>query len=171
LPAGNAALLLLAVLAVPCVVATVIWPPAVFAVTGLFATLARTLWAGHWLVRKRKSARTRAILRVLGFPLTFVVSLLTALVWPGLPAAALAGGALWLSLGGSLPPDWWTYPAPVAVAGVVFGVVCGGILGREIERIGTELAELRKEGLRALAVLGGFVALCSAAVRAIALLV
>ncbi|MEU8207306.1 protein kinase [Streptosporangium sp. NPDC049046] len=171
LPAGNAALLLLAVLAVPCVVATVIWPPATFAVTGLFATLARTLWAGHWLVRKRKSARTRAVLRVLGFPLTFVVSLLTALAWPGLPAAALAGGALWLSLGGSLPPDWWAHPAPVAVAGVVFGVVCGGILGREIERIGAELVELRKEGLRALAVLGGFVALCSAAVRAIALLV
>ncbi|MER5649062.1 protein kinase [Streptosporangium sp. NPDC002524] len=171
LPAGNAALLLLAVLAVPCVVATAIWPAATFAVTGVFATLARALWAGHWLVRKRKSARTRAILRVLGFPLTFVVSLLTALVWPGLPAAALAGCALWLTLGGSLPPDWWTHPAPVAVAGVVFGVVCGGVLGREIERIGTELVELRKEGLRALAVLGGFVALCSAAVRAIALLV
>ncbi|WP_329084400.1 serine/threonine-protein kinase [Streptosporangium sp. NBC_01469] len=171
LPAGNAALLLLAVLAVPCVVATAIWPPATFAVTGLFATLARTLWAGHWLVRKRKSARTRVVLRVLGFPLTFVVSLLTALAWPGLPAAALAGCALWLTLGGSLPPDWWAHPAPVAVAGVVFGVVCGGILGREIERIGAELVELRKEGLRALAVLGGFVALCSAAVRAIALLV
>ncbi|GAA3407275.1 hypothetical protein GCM10018952_00130 [Streptosporangium vulgare] len=171
LPAGNAALLLLAVLAVPCVVATAIWPAATFAVTGVFATLARALWAGHWLVRKRKSARTRAVLRVLGFPLTFVVSLLTALVWPGLPAAVLAGCALWLTLGGSLPPDWWTHPAPVAVAGVVFGVVCGGILGREIERIGAELVELRKEGLRALAVLGGFVALCSAAVRAIALLV
>ncbi|WP_440072397.1 protein kinase domain-containing protein [Streptosporangium sp. OZ121] len=171
LPAGNAALLLLAVLAVPCVVATAIWPPATFAVTGLFATLARTLWVGHWLVRKRKSVRTRAILRVLGFPLTFAASLLAALVWPGLPAAALAGCALWLTLGGSLPPDWWAHPAPVAVAGVVFGVVCGGILGREIERIGAELVELRKEGLRALAVLGGFVALCSAAVRAIALLV
>ena len=62
-------------------------------------------------------------------------------------------------------------PAPVAISGVVFGVVCGGILGREIERIGSELVELRKEGLRALAVLGGFVALCSAAVSAIALLV
>ncbi|MEU8384916.1 serine/threonine protein kinase, partial [Streptosporangium sp. NPDC048865] len=171
LPAGNAALLLLAVLAVPCVVATTIWPPATFAVTGAFATLARALWAGHWLVRKRKSARTRVILRVLGFLPAFAVSLLTALVWPGLPAAALAGCALWLTLGGSLPPDWWAHPGPVAVAGVVFGVVCGGILGREIERIGAELVELRKEGLRALAVLGGFVALCSAAVRAIALLV
>ena len=53
----------------------------------------------------------------------------------------------------------------------MFGVVCGGLIGREIERIGSEIPELRKEGLRALAVLGGFVALCSAAVRAIALLV
>ncbi|WP_326829538.1 protein kinase [Streptosporangium sp. NBC_01810] len=171
LPTGNAALLLLAVLAVPCVVATVIWPPATFAVTGLFATLARALWAGHWLVRKRKSARVRVALRVLCFPVIFAVSLLTVLVWPGLPAAALAGLALWLTLGGSLPPEWWLHSAPVAASGVVFGVVCGGLLGREIERIGTRLVELRKEGLRALAVLGGFVALCSAAVRVIALLV
>ncbi|MEV4381720.1 protein kinase [Streptosporangium sp. NPDC049644] len=171
LPTGNAALLLLAVLAVPCVVATVIWPPATFAVTGLFAALARALWGGHWLVRKRKSARVRVALRVLGFPVILAVSLLTVLAWPGLPAAALAGLALWLTLGGSLPSEWWLHSAPVAVSGVVFGVVCGGLLGREIERIGAELVELRKEGLRALAVLGGFVALCSAAVRAIALLV
>ncbi|MEU0486767.1 hypothetical protein ABZ260_47345 [Streptosporangium sp. NPDC006013] len=171
LPTGNAALLLLAVLAVPCVVATVIWPPATFAVTGLFAALARALWGGHWLVRKRKSARVRVALRVLGFPVIFAASLLTVLAWPGLPAAALAGLALWLTLGGSLPPEWWLHSAPIAVSGVVFGVVCGGLLGREIERIGAELVELRKEGLRALAVLGGFVALCSAAVRAIALLV
>lgn len=171
LPAGNAALLLLAVLAVPCVVAVVIWPSATFAVTGLFATLARTFWAGHWLVRKRKSAGVRMSLRVLAFPLVFAASLLTALVWPGLPAAALAGLALWLAFGGVLPPEWWLHPAPIVVAGVVFGLVCGGLLGREIERIGTYLVELRKEGLRVLAVLGGFVALCSAAVRAIALLV
>ncbi|WP_433363509.1 protein kinase domain-containing protein [Streptosporangium sp. CA-115845] len=171
LPTDNAALLLLAVLAVPCVVATVIWPPATFAVTGLFAALARALWSGHWLVRKRKSARVRVALRVLGFPVILAASLLTVLAWPGLPAAALAGLVLWLTLGGSLPPEWWLHSAPVAVSGVVFGVVCGGLLGREIERIGAELVELRKEGLRALAVLGGFVALCSAAVRAIALLV
>ncbi|MCA2229903.1 hypothetical protein [Nonomuraea aurantiaca] len=42
--------------------------------------------------------------------------------------------------------------------------------GREIERVGAHLPDLRREGLRALAVLGGFVALCAAAVRAIALL-
>ncbi|MEV6867140.1 protein kinase [Streptosporangium subroseum] len=171
LPAGNAALLLLAVLAVPCVVATVIWPLATFAVTGLFVVLARTVWAGHWLVRKRKSAKVRGMLRVVNFPFTFIGALLTALAWPGLPAAGLAGVTLWLILGGSLPPDWWQRPAPVAVAGIVFGVVCGGLIGREIERIGSEIPELRKEGLRALAVLGGFVALCSAAVRAIALLI
>ncbi|MFD8529595.1 protein kinase [Streptosporangium canum] len=171
LPAGSGALLLLAVLAVPCVVATVIWPLATFAVTGLFAVLARTIWAGRWLVRNRKSARVRGLLRVVGFPPTFVVSLLTALAWPGLPAAALAGFVLWLVLGASLPPEWWLRPAPVAVAGIVFGVVCGGIIGREVERISSVIPELRKEGLRALAVLGGFVALCAAAVRVVALLV
>ncbi|GIH79453.1 serine/threonine-protein kinase [Planobispora longispora] len=169
LPAGNMALIVLALLAVPCVVASVIWPPATFAVTGLFAVLARTGWAGHWLVRKRKSARVRGVLRVLGFPVTFTGSLATAVVWPGLPAAGLAAIALWLALGGSLPQDWWQRPAPVAVAGVVFGVVCGGIIGREVERVGSGLPELRKEGLRALAVLGGFVALCAAAVRIVAL--
>ncbi|MFJ2032774.1 serine/threonine-protein kinase [Streptosporangium sp. NPDC087985] len=171
LPAGNAALILLAVLAVPCVVATLLWPLATFAVTGVFAVLARTIWVGHWLVRKRTSARARGILRIVSFPLTFVVSLLTALAWPGLPAVGLAGGVLWLTLGASLPPEWWSHPTPVAVAGIVFGVVCGGIIGREVERISSEIPELRKEGLRALAVLGGFVALCAAAVRAIALLV
>ncbi|MGV9779559.1 serine/threonine protein kinase, partial [Streptosporangium sp. NPDC003464] len=171
LPTGSAALILLAVLAVPCVVATVIWPLATFAVTGFFAVLARAIWAGHWAVKKRKSARVRGLLRVVSFPLTFTVSLLTALAWPGLPAAGLAGLALWLVLGASLPPEWWLRPAPVAVAGIVFGVVCGGIIGREVERISAEIPELRKEGLRALAVLGGFVALCAAAVRGIALLV
>ncbi|GIH90318.1 hypothetical protein Psi01_09480 [Planobispora siamensis] len=169
LPPGNMALVLLAVLAVPCVVASVIWPLATFAVTGLFAVLARTVWTGHWLVRKRKSARVRGALRVLGFPLTFTGSLATAVVWPGLPAAGLAAVALWLALGGSLPHEWWQRPAPVAVAGVVFGVVCGGIVGREVERVSSGLPDLRKEGLRALAVLGGFVALCTAAVRVVAL--
>ncbi|MEV4188299.1 hypothetical protein AB0J28_43375 [Streptosporangium canum] len=53
----------------------------------------------------------------------------------------------------------------------MFGVVCGGIIGREVERISSVIPELRKEGLRALAVLGGFVALCAAAVRVVALLV
>ncbi|MFC7649176.1 serine/threonine-protein kinase [Streptosporangium lutulentum] len=171
LPTGNASLLLLAVLALPCVVATVIWPPVTFAVTGSFVVLARALWTGHWLVRKRRSARTRAFLRVLNFPVTFVGALVTGILWPGLPAAGLASTTLWLISGGSPPHEWWQQPAPVAVSGIVFGVVCGGLIGREIERIGSEIPELRKEGLRALAVLGGFVALCSAAVRAIALLI
>ncbi|MBG0830399.1 serine/threonine protein kinase [Planomonospora sp. ID67723] len=169
LPAGNVALVVLALLAVPCVVASVIWPVATFAVTGFFAVLARTVWVGHWLVRKRRSAPVRGALRVLGFPLTFAGSLASAAVWPGLPAAGLAAFALWLALGGALPLDWWQRPAPVAVAGVVFGVVCGGIIGREVERVGSGLPELRREGLRALAVLGGFVALCAAAVRVVAL--
>ncbi|GAA3441188.1 protein kinase domain-containing protein [Planomonospora venezuelensis] len=169
LPAGNMALIVLALLAVPCVVASVIWPVATFAVTGFFAVLARTVWTGHWLVRKRRSARVRGALRVLGFPLTFAGSLASAVFWPGLPAAGLAAFALWLTLGGTLPPDWWQRPAPVAFAGVVFGVTCGGIIGREVERVGSGLPDLRREGLRALAVLGGFVALCAAAVRVVAL--
>lgn len=171
LPAGNAALILLAVLSVPCVVATVIWPAATFAVTGVFAVLARAVWAGHWLVRRNRSARARGVLRVVTFPLTFAVSLLTALAWPGLPAAALAGITLWLTFGGSLPPEWWLSPVQVVIAGIVFGAVCGGIISREVERVGSRIPDLRKEGLRALAVLGGFVALCAAAMRAIALMV
>ncbi|WP_344930163.1 serine/threonine-protein kinase [Streptosporangium carneum] len=172
LRAGSAALvLLLAVLAVPCVVTTVIWPVATFAVTGVFAALARAIWAGRWLVRKRKTARSRGVLRVVTFPPAFALSLLTVLAWPGLPAAALAWITLWLACGGSLPPEWWLQPVPVIVAGIVFGVVCGVLVGREVERVGARTPELGKEGLRALAVLGGFVALCAAAVRAIALLV
>jgi hypothetical protein len=54
---------------------------------------------------------------------------------------------------------------------VAFGVVVGGIVGREVERVGPQLPDLRREGLRALAVLGGFVALCAAAVRAVSLFV
>ncbi|WP_256863234.1 hypothetical protein [Microbispora sp. GKU 823] len=57
---------------------------------------------------------------------------------------------------------------PVTIAGVAFGVVSGAIIGREIERAGAAIPGLRREGLRALAVLGGFVALCAAAVRAVA---
>ncbi|MEV4083248.1 serine/threonine protein kinase, partial [Nonomuraea fuscirosea] len=76
----------------------------------------------------------------------------------------------WATGGGQIDADWWQQAAPVTVAGVVFGMLCGGITGREIERIGQRLPDLRREGLRALAVLGGFVALCAAAVRAIALL-
>lgn len=172
LRAGSAVLvLLLAVLAVPCVVATVIWPVATFAVTGVFAALARAIWAGRWLVRKRKTARSRGVLRVVTFPPALAVSVLTVLAWPGLPAAALAWVTLWLACGGSLPPEWWLQPVPVIVAGIVFGVVCGVIVSREVERVSSRMPELRKEGLRTLAVLGGFVALCAAAVRAIALLV
>ncbi|MFC4006301.1 protein kinase [Nonomuraea purpurea] len=170
LPAGNGALLLLAVLAVPCVVASVIWPIASIAITTVFVVLTRTLWMSHWTVRKRSSRRTRMTLRVLLFPLAFSGAALTAVVWPGVPVAVASGGALWLTGGGQIESDWWQQPAPVTVAGVVFGMLCGGITGREIERIGHRLPDLRREGLRALAVLGGFVALCAAAVRAIALL-
>ncbi|WP_219472241.1 serine/threonine-protein kinase [Nonomuraea rhizosphaerae] len=170
LPAGNAALLLLAVLAVPCVVASVIWPIATIAITAVFVLLTRTLWMSHWLVRKRASRRVRVSLRVVFFPFAFAASAVTGVVWPGVPVAVASGGALWLTGGGQIEPDWWQQPAPVTAAGVVFGMLCGGITGREIERVGARLPELRREGLRALAVLGGFVALCAAAVRAIALL-
>ncbi|MEU8357226.1 serine/threonine-protein kinase [Nonomuraea sp. NPDC048882] len=170
LPAGNGALLLLAVLAVPCVVASVIWPIASIAITTVFVVLTRTLWMGHWMVRKRGSRRTRVTLRVLSFPVALTGAAATAVVWPGVPVAVAAGGALWATGGGQIDADWWQQAAPVTVAGVVFGMLCGGITGREIERIGQRLPDLRREGLRALAVLGGFVALCAAAVRAIALL-
>ncbi|MEU8248730.1 serine/threonine-protein kinase [Nonomuraea sp. NPDC048916] len=170
LPAGNTALLLLAVLAVPCVVVSVIWPIATIAITTVFVVLIRLVWMSHWMVRKRASRRWRVTLRVLFFPFAFTGSAVTALVWPGAPVAMAAGGALWLIGGGQIDADWWQQPAPVTAAGVVFGMLCGGITGREIERVGERLPELRREGLRALAVLGGFVALCAAAVRAIALL-
>ncbi|GAA0990402.1 hypothetical protein GCM10009555_076050 [Acrocarpospora macrocephala] len=171
IPTGNAALALLATFAVPCVVISVVYPVATFAITGAFVVLARALWSGHWLVRKRRSAKVRSVLRVLSFPLTLAGSLIAALAWPGIPAGLAAFAALWATGGGRLAPDWWNQPVPVTVAGVVFGVVCGAIIGREVERIGAELPDLRREGLRALAVLGGFVALCAAAVRAIALFV
>ncbi|MEU7859988.1 protein kinase [Nonomuraea sp. NPDC049141] len=170
LPAGNAALLLLAVLAVPCVVASVIWPIATIGITAVFVLLTRTLWMSHWMVRKRVSRRVRVTLRVVLFPFAFAGATATAVAWPGVPVAMAAGGALWLIGGGQIDSDWWQQPAPVTAAGVVFGMLCGGITGREIERVGARLPDLRREGLRALAVLGGFVALCAAAVRAIALL-
>ncbi|MCA2190579.1 protein kinase [Nonomuraea cavernae] len=170
LPAGNTALLLLAVLAVPCVVASVIWPIATIVITAVFVVLIRLVWMSHWMVRKRTSRRWRTALRVLLFPFALAGSAVTAVVWPGVPVSVAAGGALWLIGGGQIAADWWLQPAPVTAAGVVFGMLCGGITGREIERIGEHLPELRREGLRALAVLGGFVALCAAAVRAIALL-
>ncbi|MFC6524559.1 serine/threonine-protein kinase [Nonomuraea rubra] len=170
LPAGNGALLMLAVLAVPCVVASVIWPIASIAITTAFVVLTRTLWMSHWMVRKRSSRRTRVTLRVLLFPMALAGAAVTAVVWPGVPVAVASGGALWATGGGQIDSDWWQQAAPVTVAGVVFGMLCGGITGREIERIGHRLPDLRRKGLRALAVLGGFVALCAAAVRAIALL-
>jgi hypothetical protein len=170
LPAGNTALVLLAVLAVPCVVASVMWPIASIGITAVFVVLTRTLWMGHWMVRKRTSRRVRVTLRVLLFPFALVGAATTAVVWPGAPVAVAAGGALWVTGGGVIDSSWWQQAAPVTVAGVVFGMLCGGITGREIERVGSRLPELRREGLRALAVLGGFVALCAAAVRAIALL-
>ncbi|GAA3176734.1 serine/threonine protein kinase [Nonomuraea roseoviolacea] len=170
LPAGNAALLLLAVLAVPCVVASVMWPIASIGVTAVFVVLTRAIWMSHWMVRNRASRRWRVALRVVLFPFAATGSAVTAAVWPGVPVVVAAGGALWLTGGGQIGSDWWQQPAPVTAAGVVFGMLCGGITGREIERIGARLPELRREGLRALAVLGGFVALCAAAVRAISLL-
>ncbi|RBQ13857.1 serine/threonine protein kinase [Spongiactinospora rosea] len=170
LPAGNAALLVLAVLAAPCVVASVIWAPVTPVLTAVFVVLVRTIWLGHWSVRKRRSAPARRILRVVSFPLTLAVSALSAVLWPGVPAAGAAGLTLWAVSGGHLGPVWWEEPVPVTVAGVVFAVVCGAIIGREIERVGPALPELRREGLRALAVLGGFVALCAATVRVISLL-
>ncbi|GAA4091609.1 serine/threonine-protein kinase [Nonomuraea soli] len=170
LPQGNVALVVLAVLAVPCVVATFIWPVATVAITAVFVILTRTLWLGHWSVHKRASRKVRVTLRVLLFPVAAAASAVTVVVWPGIPAVAIAGATLWAVAGGELGAVWWEQIAPVTAAGVVFGVVCGGILGREIERVGARLPQLRREGLRALAVLGGFVALCTAAVRAIALL-
>ncbi|PZG38890.1 serine/threonine protein kinase [Spongiactinospora gelatinilytica] len=170
LPAGNTALLVLAVLAAPCVVASVIWAPVTPVLTAGFVVLVRTIWLGHWSVRKRRSAPARRILRVVSFPLALAVSALSAAVWPGVPAAGAAGLTLWAVAGGHLGPVWWEEPVPVTVAGVVFAVVCGAIIGREIERVGPALPELRREGLRALAVLGGFVALCAATVRVISLL-
>ncbi|MFC7583008.1 protein kinase [Nonomuraea antimicrobica] len=94
LPAGNGALLLLAVLAVPCVVVSVIWPIASIAITAVFVVLTRTLWMGHWMVWKRSSRRTRVALRVLLFPVALVGSAATAVVWPGVPVAVTAGSAL-----------------------------------------------------------------------------
>ncbi|WP_285707388.1 serine/threonine-protein kinase [Microtetraspora sp. NBRC 16547] len=171
LPRGSATLLVLALLAVPCVVASLVYPLATFAITGTLVVLTRALWSGHCLVRKRESPRARGLLRVLTFPLTLAGSLVSAVAWPGLPAAAVAFAALWLTAGARLEPEWWTQAVPVTVAGVAFGIVTGWIIGREVERVGARVPELRREGLRALAVLGGFVALCAAAVRAVAFFV
>ncbi|MFC0860703.1 protein kinase [Sphaerimonospora cavernae] len=169
IPTGNVALAALAVLAVPCVVAAVIYPLATFAITATFVVVTRAGWMGHWVVRNRKSPRMRGMLRVLSFPLTLLGALITAAAWPGLPAATAGFVALWLTAGTHLEPQWWTMTMPVTIAGVVFGVICGGIIGREIERAAVKMPGLRSEGLRALAVLGGFVALCAAAVHAVAL--
>ena len=171
IPTGSAALAVLALLAVPCVVTSVIYPLATFAITGVFGVVTRAVWTGHWLVRNHRSPGARRILAVLAFPLTLAASLVSAVAWPGIPAGAAAFITLWATTGARLEPDWWTQTVPVTVAGVVFGVVSGGIIGREVERVGTEMPELRREGLRALAVLGGFVALCAAAVQAVSLLV
>nr|WP_189178697.1 serine/threonine-protein kinase [Microbispora rosea] len=168
IPTGNAALVLVALLAVPCVVTSVVYPFATFAITAGFAVVTRAVWTSHWLVRRRKPGRARLFLRTLAFPFTLAGSLLSAVAWPGLPAVAVAFAALWVSAGARLDPEWWSQPVPVTIAGVAFGVVSGAIIGREIERAGAAIPGLRREGLRALAVLGGFVALCAAAVRAVA---
>ncbi|KAA9373250.1 serine/threonine protein kinase [Microbispora cellulosiformans] len=167
IPTGNAALVLVALLAVPCVVTAVIYPPATFVITAVFAVVTRAIWTSHWLVRTRRPGRGRTFLRVLLFPLTLSGSALSAVVWPGLPAAAAAFAAIWVGSGANLEPDWWSQVVPVTIGGVAFGVVSGGLVGREIERAGGAIPGLRREGLRALAVLGGFVPLCAAAVRAV----
>lgn len=169
IPTGNAALTALAVLAVPCVVASVIYPLAAVAITGTFAVVTRAAWVSHWAVRNRRSRRVRGLLRVLIFPPVLLGSLLTFAVWPGLPAASAGFVTLWLTAGTRLEPQWWTQTMPVTIAGVVFGVICGAIIGREVERASGRMPGLRSEGLRALAVLGGFVALCAAAVHAMTL--
>ncbi|MEU9884683.1 protein kinase [Sphaerisporangium sp. NPDC051011] len=167
-PPGSAVLVVLAMVAIPCVVASVIWPLATFAITTSFCVLARAWWGGHWLVRRQRSARVRGTVRLVTFPVALAGAALTAAVWPGLPASAIAASAFWVTAGGHIDDGWWTSAGPMTVAGVVFGVVCGGIVGREVERIGGHVPDLRREGLRALAVLGGFVALCAAAVRVLA---
>ncbi|GII54728.1 hypothetical protein Pth03_31170 [Planotetraspora thailandica] len=169
IPTGSAALLVLGLIAVPCVVVAVVYPVATFVITGVLVVLTRAAWASHWVVRNRQ--RARGFLRVLSFPLVLTGSLVTALAWPGLPAAAVAFVALWLTAGTHIDIEWWTQVVPVTVAGVAFGVVNGGIIGREIERVGARMPGLRREGLRALAVLGGFVALCAAAVQTVSLFV
>ncbi|WP_214412354.1 serine/threonine protein kinase [Sphaerisporangium fuscum] len=165
---GSAMLVVLAMVAVPCVVASVIWPLATFVITAAFCVLARAWWTGHWLVRNRRSPRVRGTLRVVTLPVTLSGALLSAALWPGLPASAIAASAFWVAAGGHMDDGWWNQAGPMTVAGVVFGVVCGGIVGREIERVGDRAPDLRREGLRALSVLGGFVALCAAAVRVLA---
>lgn len=165
MPTGGNSLLVLAAVAVPCVIGCVVYPAATFAVTGVFVVLARTLWVGHWLTRRRRPGRMKKALRIGLFPVSFSGALIAGVAWPGLPAGALAFGAMWATAGGRLAPDWWDQAVPVTVAGLVFSVVCGAIIGREVEKVGAELPELRREGLRALAVLGGFVAICAAAVR------
>ncbi|MFC4589518.1 serine/threonine-protein kinase [Sphaerisporangium corydalis] len=167
-PPGSAVLIVLAMVAVPCVVASVIWPLATFAITAVFCVLARAWWSGHWLVRHRRSSRVRGTLRVVSFPIALAGSALSSVVWPGVPASAIAASAFWVAAGGQMDDGWWAQAGPMTVAGVVFGVVCGGIVGREVERIGIHVPDLRREGLRALSVLGGFVALCAAAVRVLA---
>ncbi|GAA1295277.1 hypothetical protein Psi02_61110 [Planotetraspora silvatica] len=169
IPTGGTVLLALGLLGVPCVVVSVVEPLATFAISGAFAVVTRAAWVTHWIVRNRRSHRTRGLLGVLSYPVTLVGSLVSGVVWPGAPAAAAAFLALWLTAGTHLEAEWWTQVAPVTVAGAVFGVVVGGIIGREIERMGARMPELRREPLRALAVFGGFVALCAGAVQAVSL--
>ncbi|GAA4567961.1 hypothetical protein GCM10023193_48240 [Planotetraspora kaengkrachanensis] len=169
IPTGGTVLLALGLLGVPCVVVSVVEPLATFAISGAFAVVTRAAWVTHWIVRNRRSPRTRGYLGVLSYPVTLAGSLVTGVVWPGVPAAALAFLALWLTAGTHLEDQWWTQVAPVTVAGVVFGVAVGGIIGREIERIGSRMPGLRREPLRAMAVFGGFVALCAGAVQAVSL--
>ncbi|GAA4582900.1 hypothetical protein GCM10023194_18800 [Planotetraspora phitsanulokensis] len=169
IPTGGTVLLALGLLGVPCVVVSVVEPLATFAISGAFAVVTRAAWVTHWIVRNRRSPRTRGYLGVLSYPVTLAGSLATGVLWPGVPAAAAALLALWLTAGTHLEDRWWTQVAPVTVAGVVFGVVVGGIIGREIERMGSRMPALRREPLRAMAVFGGFVALCAGAVQAVSL--
>jgi len=168
---GSATLIVLAVLAVPCVVASVIWPPAAFGVVAACSVLARALWISRWSVKNRRSRRSRVLLRLSTFPLVVAVSALGVVVWPGVLAGAVAGMTLWAVAGGDPGPRWWELEGPVTAAGVVFGVVCAAIISREVERVAPAVPYLRRGALRALALLGGFVPGCAAVVRAISLLI
>ncbi|MFD2349890.1 hypothetical protein ACFSTC_11790 [Nonomuraea ferruginea] len=90
LPAGNTALLLLAVLAVPCVVASVMWPIASIGITAVFVVLTRALWMSHWMVRNHAEGWLRATMRAVTLPFALSGALASAAVWPGAPVAVAA---------------------------------------------------------------------------------
>src|SRR5690606_36900129 len=158
---------LLALLAVPGVAVSVVWAPATFLATAAFGVLARALWSGLALVRGRRPGWGRALLRLVTYPVMLAVSLVPPVVWPGLVAGARAALRLVLGSGRRVPRGWWRRRRPITLAGVLFGIVCGGSFDREVDRAGMRMPGLRRGVLRALALRGGFVAICAAAVRAV----